>query len=297
MVKIIRNLEKLAVALCLAVALIGMSQAHAQQITNLSGVWVSNGNYVYRIAQVGNHVTWASNSRDGRISNHFNGYIYGNTLTGQFADDPTSFYHNRGPLTFRIGKNTLRRVNQTAAFADVLLQRQGTFASPPMAQAANAPHAQNSTPIHRPTFSPASDLDKELDNFVAFDSRSWMMNHYDKGSMHNSTSVRSSGATLIATGHFTYNRGNAGWVKIRFVRNKFKCIEFHDFSGICRPLAQSPSGRLLLAGVAAIALDSVSGGGNTGGGNTSEWQREEQQRRTRDMLYANHQIQQNMQHP
>jgi hypothetical protein len=110
-------------------------------------------------------------------------------------------------------------------------------------------------------------LDQSLDKLVSADSRSWLANRYDEGSMHDGEIVEQStkNSKYTVRGDYTYNSGRPGWVKIRFEGNKPTCIEFWDFAGQCRALGHSPSRDIAATLVLAAALGAMassSGGGS-----------------------------------
>jgi hypothetical protein len=125
----------------------------------------------------------------------------------------------------------------------------------------------NPTPTPRRQ-TPPDPLSAQLDEFVAVDSRSWVMNSYVIGSMRNAT-VQSEGTNgvRLVYGEYLYNGNSRGWVKVRMVGNQLQCVEFWDFAGQCRPLGRSPS-QMIAAGalvVTVAAIASSGGGGSTRG--------------------------------
>lgn len=94
-------------------------------------------------------------------------------------------------------------------------------------------HSQTANDIPR--------LTQAMDAVVQLDSRSWMFNRYDVGSM-TGVYVSDFGDISVAHGDYTYNRGVRGWVRIQFTGEQICCVEYHDFAGTCRPV-----GRILRA--------------------------------------------------
>ena len=43
-------------------------------------------------------------------------------------------------------------------------------------------------------------------------------------------------SNYVARANYTYNNGKPGWVKVRFINEKFSCIEFFDSGGYCNAL-------------------------------------------------------------
>lgn len=110
-------------------------------------------------------------------------------------------------------------------------------------------------------------IDNTLDRLVTLDSRNWMFNRYNRGSMRDGQMVSASGSTTVIGGVYTFNNRQRGWVKARLVDGKFSCIEFWDFAGRCRALGDPDSARLAVGGL-MLALGAASGGssGSSGGG-------------------------------
>jgi hypothetical protein len=79
-----------------------------------------------------------------------------------------------------------------------------------------------------------------LDQLVTQDSKSWAMNKYDPGSMRSTATIRqsSNGTHLTVVGHYSYNRGQPGWVQAEFSNGKLSCLLYWDFPNDCRPLGQ-----------------------------------------------------------
>ncbi|MEJ0025340.1 MAG: hypothetical protein WDN01_04865 [Rhizomicrobium sp.] len=104
-----------------------------------------------------------------------------------------------------------------------------------------------------------------LDHLVAVDSQSWMFNRYDVGSMTNVAVQQRSrdGGTATLYGEYTYNGGAPGWVRVRLEGGELKCMEFWDFSGICRPIGASPSHRIFSTVVTGVLAGAMSGGGGS----------------------------------
>lgn len=82
-----------------------------------------------------------------------------------------------------------------------------------------------------------------MDQIVHTDSRGWMTNTYDRGSMNNvRMEARSDDGRLhLVRGEYTYNGGYAAWVRVRFRDGQVQCMEYWDFSGACRPIRSQAS--------------------------------------------------------
>ncbi|HEY2071592.1 MAG TPA: hypothetical protein VGG48_18675 [Rhizomicrobium sp.] len=116
-------------------------------------------------------------------------------------------------------------------------------------------------------------LDQAIDGLVALDAQSWAWNHYDRGSVHDSQVIDTSGTRYTVYGRYTYNGGEPGWVKIQFDGKTPQCVEFHDFAGNCRAIGHSPGQAYALGAVAVIAVaivaSSSSGNSSSGGSGSS----------------------------
>lgn len=91
-----------------------------------------------------------------------------------------------------------------------------------------------------------------MDAVVQLDSRSWVFNRYDIGSMSN-VRVRDGDAGSEAQGDYTYNGGTPGWVRVRFSGEDIQCIEYHDFAGTCRAIGDNPARRAAIMGMISVA--------------------------------------------
>ena len=121
-------------------------------------------------------------------------------------------------------------------------------------------HSQTANDIPR--------LTQAMDAVVQLDSRSWMFNRYDVGSM-TGVYVSNFGDISVAHGDYTYNRGVRGWVRIQFSGEQIRCVEYHDFAGTCRPVGQNPARQAFMA----VAVEAFAPGGASSSGSSSELQR------------------------
>ena len=133
-----------------------------------------------------------------------------------------------------------------------------------------AANPSRATPSRTAGRAPPSDAIAYFDGLIAEDASSWMMNRYDRGSMRNMKIIATSngGQTKVVYGDYTYNGGQAGWVKAQFNNGELSCIEFWDFSGQCRPLGRSPSQGMAAGFAGALALGMMSG--DNGGSDQSD---------------------------
>lgn len=127
---------------------------------------------------------------------------------------------------------------------------------------------QEPPPRPLPVRVPDSPLARKLDAVVQVDSRSWMMNRYDVGSMTNAEIVAQSkkAHTVTYRGNYTYNQGSPGWVEVKMKGDDIDCIEFWD-DGQCRPLGDSVSMRVMQK---AMTEPSNGGGGSYGSSDNSD---------------------------
>jgi hypothetical protein len=115
-------------------------------------------------------------------------------------------------------------------------------AQPPAPVAAAAPPRPAPPPLQPVTIAVSSASieawNKALNELVALDSRTWLLNRYDYGSMVNARVIATSASrdVLVIRGEYTYNGGARGWVSVRVDGDGPKCLEFWDFAGSCRPL-------------------------------------------------------------
>lgn len=90
-----------------------------------------------------------------------------------------------------------------------------------------------------PATSGSSNDAQLLDAIVASDSRSWVMNRYQRGSMRV-VSVTPQAAQgyeppgRVVRGQYTYNGSLTGWVEVYFVGSEARSIRFHDFPSTWR---------------------------------------------------------------
>lgn len=78
-----------------------------------------------------------------------------------------------------------------------------------------------------------------LNALVWADAQTWYSNKYDAWSMKNvSLENTLPDGAHVYRGEYTYNNGQAGWVKVTLPAKPFAfpCMEFWDFSGSCRNL-------------------------------------------------------------
>lgn len=242
---------------------------YSQSTANVSGEWRTPSGGYFEVSQSGNHVTWEAHSADGYSwSNHFDGDIRGNVLSGYFYDHPSRHYHNAGPLTFRIDGPRMIRMNDTRAFADNMLIRGDAYAADARQQ--HYGYAQEAQPAPAERAGPVTKLDEAVNRLVSLDAGSWGMNRYDDGSARNSRVLDRSKTCYTVYGQYTYNGGRPGWVKIQFSGKKPQCIEFWDFAGSCRAIGHSPGRAMAAAAVGAVAAGVAGGGGGGGGGSAAD---------------------------
>ncbi len=127
---------------------------------------------------------------------------------------------------------------------------------------------------HAQSVNPQGDLRAGMNEIVSVDSRGWMFNRYDYGSMRNVRveSRSQGGSSAVVIGNYTYNGGRPGWVRAQIQNGNVVCVEYWDFAGRCRPIGRSYSWDLLNS----MATASASGGAapaRSGGYNAQDHQR------------------------
>jgi hypothetical protein len=80
-------------------------------------------------------------------------------------------------------------------------------------------------------------IERALDAILQVDSRNWLLNRYDKGSVTNGRILQRSanGLSDVLQGDYQYNGGSRGWIKVQLQNGELKCMEFWDARGTCRP--------------------------------------------------------------
>lgn len=106
-----------------------------------------------------------------------------------------------------------------------------------------------------PTGYRMSELDQLMDRVILTDSRGWMFNRYDRGSVRNTRVAATNGRDAMVESSYTYNGGVSGWVRAFIIGDRLACVEYHDFPGRCRPVgansyAYGIAGRLALSAMA-----------------------------------------------
>lgn len=91
-----------------AVTAITMTPAPAHALcaapTRLTGVWAANDGGTYTVRETGSEVVWRGKSADGgRTWEHvFRGTRTGNTIVGNWVDQPTGRIRSRGRLKLQV---------------------------------------------------------------------------------------------------------------------------------------------------------------------------------------------------
>lgn len=139
------------------------------------------------------------------------------------------------------------------------LQELGVYRGAKSPTATGAPQA---TAQSAAASSTKSDLDQKLDEVIATDSRSWVLNRYNVGSARNGQIIDQNLATgrFIVYGEYTYNSSSRGWIKVVFDGDRVNCVKYHDFRGTCRSLGNNPAAYVALGAVAIAASGASSPG-------------------------------------
>lgn len=90
------------------------------------------------------------------------------------------------------------------------------------------------TPV-RAKPSRTSDWGKFVEKIVEQDSRNWLFNRFDFGSVHNARIVAETNdrRTLLVSADYTFNRGAVGSVRMVLVDGRLACTEYWDRPGMC----------------------------------------------------------------
>jgi hypothetical protein len=112
----------------------------------------------------------------------------------------------------------------------------------------------------------ARELRLLLEQTLAQDSRSWLFNRYDAGSVTTRIAVKKDDArhALFVIGGYTVNQGKRMMAIVALQNGRIACIATSDFPGVCRPIGHPPSHQI------ARALVQGNGQSHTGGEPASE---------------------------
>ena len=135
-------------------------------------------------------------------------------------------------------------------------------AAPRAAMASSLRPAPTPMPVQPLPTSSMQGLPAVLDNALIRDSRSWMSNHYDIGSVSDTRVLAKAkdGRPAQLAGNYSYNGGMRGWIKVNLSGDTISCIELHDFAGQCRPLGRPGSNGVALGIMTMMMADAVGGG-------------------------------------
>ncbi len=100
-----------------------------------------------------------------------------------------------------------------------------------------------------------SELDQLMDRIILTDSRGWMFNRYDRGSVRNTRVAATNGRDAVVESNYTYNGGMVGWVRAYVLGDRLACVEYHDFPGRCRPVGANSYAYGIAGRLALSALD------------------------------------------
>ena len=166
--------------------------------------------------------------------------------SGSFADGALTIHYvlggGRGVVRYELSSSgELAGVfwpegQPTKILGSETLRRKGASTQPAVQPAQSL--SRPAQPASQPASKTGTTLEQSIDSLIAYDARGWALNRYDRGSVRNlrMLSQSNNGADYQVQANYTYNNGSPGWVKLRFVNNKFSCIEFWDFAGDCRAL-------------------------------------------------------------
>ncbi|MBD3728420.1 MAG: hypothetical protein IE933_01820 [Sphingomonadales bacterium] len=77
-----------------------------------------------------------------------------------------------------------------------------------------------------------------FDHIILADSRTWMFNRYDPGSVYDFqiTQYDARGDPATIRVFYTYNRGMKGYVDVSMLHGEPSCMRFHDNGFVCKPV-------------------------------------------------------------
>jgi hypothetical protein len=109
---------------------------------------------------------------------------------------------------------------------------------------------------------------KKLEAIAEMDSKGWISNVFDKGSMHNVKIVNgaASSTDVVLRGDYSYNRGAHGWVEVQITHGRPSCLRWWDGAAGCHGLRTAESAARTRALAGAVVASALSDSGSSGGG-------------------------------
>lgn len=109
----------------------------------------------------------------------------------------------------------------------------------------------------------ARGIEPSLDAVLQLDSKMWLMNRYDLGSVKNGKFLQQTkgGLSDLIYGEYQFNGGRTGWIKVQLRNGDIDCMEFWDQPNKCRPPGSFSVGTQGL--VQAFARDIFSSGSSS----------------------------------
>jgi hypothetical protein len=109
-------------------------------------------------------------------------------------------------------------------------------------------------------------LNRQLDEVIARDARSWLVNRYNLGSARDARIEESNAQTgrMVVFGRYTFNGSATGWIRVVFSGSTPQCVEYHDFQGTCRAVGNNPSHYVALGALAVAAVGAAASSGSGG---------------------------------
>ena len=82
----------------------------------------------------------------------------------------------------------------------------------------------------------SSEMVAALKKGITSDSRAWLMNRYDEGSLRDVVVLEESpDGRMTLRGNYTFNNGVGGWVQAQLINRRVQCLQYWD-TGNCSPI-------------------------------------------------------------
>ena len=143
---------------------------------------------------------------------------------------------SKSTVTFRIGSESWGpySLKGSSKVAADFMQCAGIAVEPVLAAQGN----NNSTYDHKRAIGKGlnSDAIQMIDTAIYRDSRTWMFNRYNAGTVRDATITEAVGRyDYTVRAYYTYNRNRRGFVDVYFINGKIDCLRFHDNPMVCKP--------------------------------------------------------------
>jgi hypothetical protein len=82
----------------------------------------------------------------------------------------------------------------------------------------------------------SSEMIFHFNRWITSDSRAWLMNRYDEGSLRDVVILEERpDGRMTLRGNYTFNNGLGGWVQGQFINRRVQCLQYWD-TGSCAPV-------------------------------------------------------------